>query len=254
MSANLPLDITTPPPNPPPVPLAESDSESQCACDTPVARTLDRPSSYSRYAGKTVLAIGAHPDDLEIGIGGMLAHLKRAGAHTVMAVASIPTDYEVRLAEAQRGAEILGADLRIMMEGGCRRIEDVKSYELVAMLDKLVRDYAPAAVVTHGSADFHRDHLLIHHACLPTQRLKFFDFYCFHPTQCRPVPVAFHPRVYIDVSNTIDVKMDAIMAHRSQFGGRSLPTDVYRDIARVQGRMVGVQYAEGLDVLRMMVG
>lgn len=246
MSATLPLDITVPPAPPPPVPVS--------SCALPQEQPRERPSNYSRYSGKTVLAIGAHPDDLEIGIGGMLAHLKRAGAHVVMAVASIPTDYDVRLAEARRGAEIIGAELKVLMEGGCRRIEDLKSYELVALLDRLVRDYAPAAVLTHGSADFHRDHLLIHHACLPTQRLKWFDFYCFHPTQCRPVPVAFHPRVYVDVSDTIDVKMESIMAHKSQFGGRSLPTDVYRDFARVQGRMVGVQYAEGLDVLRMMVG
>src|SRR5205085_1371272 len=65
-----------------------------------------RPSGQSianRYSGKTVVAIGAHPDDLEIGIGGTLAKLQRNGAHVVMCVASIPKDYEVRLAEAQRG-------------------------------------------------------------------------------------------------------------------------------------------------------
>src|SRR4051812_17243651 len=130
MSASLPLDITATPPPPQQVPLEPPRGADPAALAA--AAHLDRPSNYSRYAGKTVLAIGAHPDDLEIGIGGMLAHLKRAGAHTVMAVASIPTDYEIRLAEARRGAEILGAELRVVMEGGCRRIEDVKSYELVA--------------------------------------------------------------------------------------------------------------------------
>jgi LmbE family N-acetylglucosaminyl deacetylase len=207
----------------------------------------------SRYAGKTVLAIGAHPDDLEIGIGGMLARFARAGARTVMAIASIPTEFETRLSEARRGAEILGAELRIMMTGGCRRIEDVKNYELVAQLDQLVREFQPSAVITHGNADFHRDHQLIHQACLPTQRLRFFDFFCFQPTQCRPVPIPFQPRVYVDVTDTIDAKMEAIGAHASQFGGRSLPTDLFREVARVQGRMVGVQYAEGLDVVRMLV-
>jgi N-acetylglucosamine malate deacetylase 1 len=207
----------------------------------------------SRYAGKTVLAVGAHPDDIEIGIGGMLARFARAGARTVMAIVSIPTEFETRLSEARRGAQILGAELRLMMDGGCRRIEDVKSYELVAMLDQLVREFQPAALITHGNTDFHRDHLLVHHACLPTQRLRFFDFFCFHPTQCRPVPIPFHPRVYVDVTDTIDAKMDAIMAHASQFGGRSLPTDIFRDVARVQGRMVGVEYAEGVDVMRMLV-
>jgi LmbE family N-acetylglucosaminyl deacetylase len=67
------------------------------------------------------------------------------------------------------------------------------------------------------------------------------------------VPVSFHPRAYIDVSTTIELKMQAIEAHASQFGERGLDTDMWRDIARVNGRMVGVKYAEGLDVSRMLL-
>ena len=67
------------------------------------------------------------------------------------------------------------------------------------------------------------------------------------------MPVQFHPRAYIDVSDTIELKMQAIAAHTSQFGTRGLETEMYRDIARLNGRMVGVQYAEGLDVGRMLL-
>ena len=207
----------------------------------------------SRYAGQTVLGIGAHPDDLEIAVGGTLARFARSGARTVMAVVSIPGDYETRLAEARAGAEIIGAELRILIDGGAQRIEDVKSYRLVGMLDALIAEYAPAAVLTHGTSDFHRDHLLVHNAVLPTQRLGYFDFFCFQPSMCRPVPTMFHPRAYVDVSDTIDTKMAAIMAHSSQFGNRRLSTDMYREFAHVQGRLLGVEYAEGLDVLRMLV-
>ena len=218
------------------------------------ARTsADTSALSSRYAGKTVLAIGAHPDDLEIGVGGALARFARAGARIVMAVVSVPSNYETRVAEAREGAKIIGAELHVLMEGACRRVEDLKSYELVAMLDRLIHDLGPAAVITHGNADFHRDHLLVHNACLPTQRLRYFDLFCFQPSMCRPVPISFHPRAYVDVSDTIDTKMQAIMAHSSQFGGRRLSTDMYREFAHVQGRLVGVEYAEGLDVLRMML-
>ena len=221
------------------------------ACATEVRPA--RESIVNRYAGRTVLAVGAHPDDLEIGIGGTLAKLQRNGAHVVMCVASIPKDFDVRLAEAKRGAEILGCELRLLMDGGPQRIEDIKTCELVGLLDEVIREYKPAALLTHSRSDFHNDHLLIYNACLPTQRLAYFDFFSYHPTNCRPVPIAFHPNAYVDVTDTIDAKMHAITAHGSQFGGRGLDTEMYREFAHVQGRMIGVPYAEGLDVQRMVL-
>src|SRR5215510_7547091 len=83
-----------------------------------------------RYAGRTVLAIGAHPDDLELAVGGTLARLKQCGARVVMAVVSIPADYEARREEAEQAAAILGCELRVLVDGGCaKRVEDMKTYE-----------------------------------------------------------------------------------------------------------------------------
>ncbi|MEA3195190.1 MAG: N-acetylglucosamine malate deacetylase 1 [Betaproteobacteria bacterium] len=210
--------------------------------------------TVARYKDQTVLAIGAHPDDIELAIGGTLARMKKEGANVVMAVVSIPGDYETRRAEAEEAAAILGCELRILIDGGTtRRIEDMKTYELVKILDQVVKETQPAAVLTHGASEFHRDHVLVYNAALSTQRLRYFDFFSYHPNFCRPVPMPFHPRAYVDISSTIEAKMDAIAAHRSQFGNRGLPIDIYRDIARMNGRMVGVQYAEGLDVSRMLL-
>ena len=221
--------------------------------DCAIAVQPAKQSLLSRYSGRTVVAIGAHPDDLEIGIGGTLAKMQLAGVHVVMVVASIPKDFDVRYAEAKHGAEILGCELKILVDDGPKRIEDLKTCDLVGLLDGVVRQYEPAAMLTHSSADFHNDHLLIYNACLPTQRLAPFDFFSYHPTNCRPVPIAFHPRAYVDISETIDAKMHAITAHASQFGGRGLDTEMYREFAHVQGRMIGVPYAEGLDVGRMLL-
>ena len=206
-----------------------------------------------RYAGKTVLAVGAHADDVELAVGGTMARLRRAGARVVMVVVSLPGDYKSRLREAQTAAEILGCELRVLMPDATKRIEDLKSYELVAMIDREVKELEPAAMLTHGSAEFHRDHVLVHEACVSSQRLRFFDFFTYHPNFCRPVPVAFHPRAWVDISETIETKMRAIGAHQSQFKCRGLGIDIYRDIARLNGRMIGVEYAEGLDVGRMLL-
>jgi LmbE family N-acetylglucosaminyl deacetylase len=139
------------------------------------------------------------------------------------------------------------------MGDATKRIEDLKSYELVAMIDREVHELAPAAMLTHGPAEFHRDHVLVHEACVSSQRLRYFDFFTYQPNFCRPVPAPFHPRAYVDITDTIEAKMRAIAAHQSQFKCRGLDLEIYRDIARLNGRMVGAQYAEGLDVGRMLL-
>lgn len=206
----------------------------------------------ARYLGKTVLAVGAHPDDIELGIGGTVAVLTKAGVKVVMAIVSVPAEYDIRVAEAKDSAQILGCELRILMEGGCKRIEDAKNYQLVGMLDELVKAFKPAAILTHGPTDFHRDHVTIYHATVPAQRLAQFDLYSYVPTMTRPVPVAFEPNAFVDISATIDTKLRAIAAHQSQFYSRGLAFEFYRDMARVSGRMVGAEYAEGLAIHKIV--
>lgn len=222
--------------------------------DAPLGMTAVQPAARTfcaRYAGRTVVAVGAHPDDLELGIGGTLAALSRGGARVVMAICSVPSDFDTRYAEAKAAAAILGCELKILMDG-CRRIEDLKAYQLVALLDDLVRELGPSALLTHGPSDFHRDHVAVYHAAVSAQRLSQFDFYSYVPTMCRPVPVPFQPRAYIDISHTIGAKLQAIAAHPSQFSARGIPFEMYRDIARLTGAMCGVQYAEGLEINRMV--
>jgi LmbE family N-acetylglucosaminyl deacetylase len=209
-------------------------------------------SLIERYTAATVLAIGAHPDDLELGAGGTLARLVRAGARVVMAIVSVPGDYELRMTEARAAAAILGCELRVLIEGG-KRIDDVKPYQLVGMLDEQVRELAPAAVISHSANEFHGDHVAVHAATIAAQRVRFFDSFAYHPTMTRPLPVAFHPRAYVDISDSIDAKIAAISAHRSQFASRGLDPEMFRDIARMEGRLIGVQHAEGLDVGRMLL-
>ena len=116
-----------------------------------------------------------------------------------------------------------------------------------------MKDLAPAAVLSHGGAEFHRDHVIVHEAALAAQRLRYFDFFTYQPNFCRPVPVAFQARAFVDISETIETKMRAIDAHASQFAQRGIATDIFREMARLAGRLVGVQYAEGLDVGRLLL-
>ena len=207
----------------------------------------------SKYRGATVLAVGAHPDDLELGVGGTLARLSASGARVVMAVLSIPNNLASRRAEAKRAAEILGCEVRLMSPNRCTRVEDFKTHQLVTMIDGLVRELKPAAMFTHCLANLHLDHKLAHEACMASQRLAYFDLFCYSPTSCHAINVPFHPHAYVDISDTIDAKMESIRTHSSQFDLRGLKTDHYRDASNRVGRVVGVDYAEGLEIVRMRV-
>lgn len=205
----------------------------------------------SKYRGRTILAVGAHPDDLELGVGGTLALLARGGARVAMVVCSVPNNLERRLDEARRGAALIGAEVSFLSDQRCTRVEDLKTYELVERIDQLVSRHDPAAVLAHGLSNFHKDHLLVHNACLAAQRLHFFDFFCYNPTSCRPSPIPFRPQCFVDITATMEVKMEAIAVHSTQFGCRGLEFDYYRDLARQYGRLAGVKYAEGLEVVRL---
>jgi N-acetylglucosamine malate deacetylase 1 len=211
-------------------------------------------SMLSRYAGKNVLAVGAHPDDLELGVGGTLAKLAKSGSKVTMVIVCVPNNLDSRVAEAGKAAEILGCELKVLYTDKTQRVEDIKTYELVAHLDGLVREHDPAVVISHSENNFHKDHILTHHACQAAQRLHFFDFLTFYPTSCHPVSVPFHPQAYVDITDVIDDKMKAIDQHTTQFTCKGLTTNHYRDVAREYGRVAGSEYAEGLEVVRLKLG
>lgn len=201
------------------------------------------------YAGKTVLGIGAHPDDLEIGVGGTLARLSEAGASVVMVIVSVPGLLEERLRETERAAAILGARSVVLERERCLRVEDLPMHELVGRLDAVVRDMHPAAIFTHSSEEVHHDHFLVHRAVLCTMRLGPMDVYLFGPSTCKPTLRGWQPRVWVDVGRTIDLKVRAIAAHDSQFGRRGICVERFRQQAQTQGLPIGASYAEGLDVV-----
>ncbi|MCM2304226.1 MAG: PIG-L family deacetylase [Elusimicrobia bacterium] len=223
---------------------------SLLAPERPEARRID---VLSKYAGSTVIAVGAHPDDLELGCGGTLARLSRAGARVVMVVVSIPSSLRSRRLEATRAAEILGCEVRFLTPNRCSRVEDLKTHQLVGMIDAQVKELEPAAMFTHCLANLHLDHKLAYEACMASQRLRYFDIFCYSPTSCHAVNIAFYPHAYIDISETIEEKMKAIRVHSSQFDSRGLNTERYREADSRMGQIIGADYAEGVEIVRMKV-
>jgi len=117
---------------------------------------------------KRVLAVGAHPDDLEILGGGTLAKYARAGCQVVMAIATdgsaghmlIPPDElaEIRHAEAQNAADLLGAELQWLGYSDELVFEDIPTR--LRFVD-LLRAARPDVILTHNPNDYHPDHRVV---------------------------------------------------------------------------------------------
>jgi LmbE family N-acetylglucosaminyl deacetylase len=198
-----------------------------------------------------VLAFGAHPDDLEVGAGGLLARLSEEGAEVTMAVVSIPGERDQRRAEAQAGAEVIDADLVILFEERPCRVEDIPMHELVRRMDMIVGDVRPDLVITHSAYDLHWDHGLVNRATVSALRRTPCDLLAFLSSPEMNAQARAVGQCFADITLTIETKLRAIGAHTSQVPKLDLESS--RDLARAMGRISGYQYAEAYEALRMRI-
>jgi len=201
-------------------------------------------------AGK-VLAFGAHPDDLEVGAGGLLARLASEGDTVMMAVVSIPNQTEQRRAEARAGAGILRSELRILFDDRPMRVEDIPMHELVRRFDHVIGDFRPDLVITHSAHDLHWDHGLVNRATVSALRRTPCDLLAFLSSPEMNAQSRAIGQCFADITDTIDTKLEAIGAHKSQVPKLDLESS--RDLARAMGRISGYQFAESYEALRVRI-
>lgn len=201
--------------------------------------------------GGRVLAFGAHPDDLEVGAGGLLARLSNEGADVTMAIVSIPNRNEERKLEARAGAGVIDANLFVLYEDKPCRVEDIPMHELVRRFDQLVGDVRPDLVITHSANDLHWDHSLVNRATVSALRRTPCDLLAFLSSPEMNAQARAIGQCFADISTTVDKKIEAISAHKSQLAKLDLESS--RDLARAMGRISGFAYAEAYEVLRVRV-
>jgi LmbE family N-acetylglucosaminyl deacetylase len=201
-------------------------------------------------AKRRVLAIGAHPDDLELGCGATLAKLADAGHEIhalVMTAGERGGDSGSRPAEALRGARFLGVRAVEVLELGDTRLRE-HELEMVGAIEAAIERQQPDLVLTHSLNDQHQDHLAVHMATLRAAR--------FHSTiLCYESPSAtqaFQPSVFIDIDGYLEVKAMAVAAHRDQRGKPYMTPERVRGLAIYRGGQAKVRHAEGYEPVRVL--
>jgi LmbE family N-acetylglucosaminyl deacetylase len=198
-----------------------------------------------------ILAFGAHPDDVEVGMGGTVARHADAGDDITMVVAtSFPNNgTDARWEEASEAAEILGCDVELLDLG----LDEIHyDRKLVGILDELFESYRPHTVYVPWHYDSHQDHRYLTRAVIAAARKNQESVYMHEPTiPGGIVPQTFQPQRYVDVSETIDRKIESLRAHASQVekhGERWL--DAVRGRAAYRGYEANCDYAEAFQVVK----
>jgi LmbE family N-acetylglucosaminyl deacetylase/ActR/RegA family two-component response regulator len=211
------------------------------------AISTDRFNRTLRRPHETVLAIGAHPDDVEIGCGGVLLRHSGVG-HDVhlltLTGGEAGGDLDVRIAESERAAELMSAELHMLDLDDTAISETAATVRAIAEVVDRVR---PTTVYTHSSRDVHQDHRAAHSASLVAAR-RVPRIYAY---QTPSTNVEFQPSRFISIDDVLERKLDAIAAFESQTRIRGyLAPDLLNATARYWGRFATSLYAEPLEVIR----
>lgn len=214
-----------------------------------------------------VLAVFAHPDDLELSVGGTMLKLKSLGYRTgavdvTRGEMGTRGTVEGRAKEAEKAAGILKLDVRenLGMPDGHVFVNEEARREMVRAFRRL----KPRVVLTHQLDDSHPDHDHIAQIVRECARLAAMKNYDFETGEEKiPPPIIAHdifsrrvqPSFVVDVSDFHSQKMDAIKAHASQFfdPNSSEPETMltgkryFDDIAsrsRYYGTLINAEYGE----------
>lgn len=196
-----------------------------------------------------VLVFGAHPDDLEIGMGGTIAKHVDVGDDVVMIVGTVPSQQQRRKDEATKGAEILGGELRFLE---IESDEFEYNRRLVGQIDALLKEIDPELVYTHWDQDSHQDHNNLSRGVMSATRKNRCSVLMYEQTiPGGIVPGGFKAQSFVDVSPYIDRKIASIRAHESQHEvNGDLWLQGVRGRASYRGFQINVEYAEAFEVIK----
>lgn len=217
-----------------------------------------------------VIAVGAHPDDVEIACGGTLASLVKQGFKVgiIDLTDGEPTPLspgpEVRAVEAQAAAAKLGVHVRVQLDLPNRRLFD--SFEARTALAKQFRKYRPRLIIGFGektplaSPDHHQAMMITegavfysrltkwdeHFEGLPVHTVPSLMYYTLNFSSLELPPGAGH--VVVDISETLEQKLDSIRCYATQFPpAKAHVFSRVRALAEHYGQAAGFQAGEVLS-------
>jgi LmbE family N-acetylglucosaminyl deacetylase len=215
-----------------------------------------------------VLVVAPHPDDETLGCGGTLMRLHKQGAElTWMIVTGISEEsgwhserVRQRDAEIARVAELIGFSSVVNLRLPTARLDTIPMSELIDAFSKVFDSTQPEQVFLPSRLDVHTDHRMVFDAAAACT--KWFR----NPSVRRVLAyetisetgfglnteLIFHPNYFVDISDFLDRKVEAVSIYKSEVGDFPFPRSVeaIRALAAVRGAASGFAAAEAFQLLR----
>jgi len=213
---------------------------------------------------KTIMAIGAHPDDIEFGCSGTIYNHTQNGDYVVMVVMTntksvdgvtgkVLRTKEENQEETINSANVLGCDIEFLP---FKDLHVPFDFESVSKLDKLIRDHKIDTIYTHWTGDANQDHIATFKTTMAAARYVP-NVFCYEQI---PVPRLseneMRAQYYVNITDSFDKKIEASLCHQSQFEkygsfGFNIE-DNLETLAKFRGIQADCKYAEAFQVIKMV--
>lgn len=205
-----------------------------------------------------ILAVGSHLDDLELGAGGTLAKFAENNKVIVVITSNSEyTDYNNNILRSKKCA--IEEGIKALNALGIYCIDSLNyktkqvpyNYQIIEEINKFIDLYNIDLIITHHLSDSHQDHYNTVKSVLAAGRRckNIWMMEALYPSNLSNQ--GFNPTLYVDISDTIDLKIKSIKAHKSQlnkYGNNWI--DLVKSRARVRGLEIGVNYGEAFEVIK----
>ncbi|EEF3449023.1 PIG-L family deacetylase [Salmonella enterica] len=213
---------------------------------------------FEKHISGTVLAVGAHPDDIELGCGATLSRHAARGLHVVAAVMSAggrgADGTADRAEETRRALAHLGVRSVVCFDFDDTRLGHQLD-RLITTLEWVVLNKIPAEaplqrVYTMCRSDRHQDHRAVYEAtivaCRPVRQILSYET----PSTW----ASFQPHIFSDITGPhLDNKLRALREHASQQHRGYMQPEQVRSVARFRGQQAGCGMGEAFAVHKMVI-
>lgn len=212
-------------------------------------RYMGRPGSHR--TGNVILAIGAHPDDIELGCGGYILKAKANGAKvyglTLTKGERGGDNDHRREKEATRAADFMNLDGYWILDLPDTQLPD-RPVEVKEAIEAVIKKINPTTVLTHNPHDTHGDHRATFVASKEAARLVP-TFLCYESVS---TPEDFKPDFYVDITGFLKDMLQAVRLHKTQSEKTYMDPELLKGRAAHRGIQCGVPYASAFKVYRIV--